>query len=109
MGSRSGAYGQAGQKSTVYLNLGVGNEVEHQGQDSMLAILNRMVEKIRSLDDRPVTYAMNPHFEERQDIDLSQIEDIQIFVDEEDEYKIYDNQERIRLITLCKVDGPRNR
>lgn len=77
---------------------GVGNEVEHQGQKSMLVILEQLVKKVRSLDDRPVSYAMNPHFKERNEVDLSQIDDIQKFVDEVDEFEIYDNAERVRRI-----------
>ena len=79
---------------------GVGNEVEHQGQDSMIAILKQLVSRIKDLDDRPVSYAMNPHFKRRRDVDMSQITDIQKFVDEEDEAEIYDNAERIRRIGL---------
>jgi beta-galactosidase len=39
----------------------VGNEVENQGADSMLAIQKRLVGIVRSLDSRPVTCALAPH------------------------------------------------
>ncbi|MCL2229476.1 MAG: DUF4982 domain-containing protein [Treponema sp.] len=39
----------------------VGNEVENQGQDSMIAIQKTLCDIVRSLDDRPVTCALAPH------------------------------------------------
>jgi beta-galactosidase len=39
----------------------VGNEVENQGADSMLAIQKKLVAIVRSLDSRPVTCALAPH------------------------------------------------
>jgi len=39
----------------------VGNEVENQGADSMIALQKTLVEVVRSLDDRPVTCALAPH------------------------------------------------
>ena len=39
----------------------VGNEVENQGQDSMIAIQKKLVSIVRALDDRPVTCALSPH------------------------------------------------
>jgi len=39
----------------------VGNEVENQGQDSMIAIQKQLVSTVRSLDSRPVTCALSPH------------------------------------------------
>ena len=39
----------------------VGNEVENQGQDSMIAIQKKLVDIVRKLDDRPVTCALAPH------------------------------------------------
>jgi beta-galactosidase len=39
----------------------VGNEVENQGTDSMIAIQKKLVDIVRSLDDRPVTCALAPH------------------------------------------------
>jgi len=39
----------------------VGNEVENQGQDSMIAIQKKLVSIVRALDDRPVTCALAPH------------------------------------------------
>lgn len=78
---------------------GTGNEVENQGQASMLAILGNMRDAIRRLDaSRPVTYAMNPHFKREREVDLSRIKDIQKFVDEEDDWEIYDPQERVERI-----------
>jgi len=78
---------------------GVGNEVEHQGQQSMLDILKMLKEHLLTLDDtRPVTYAMNPHFKYESQVDLSKVEDIQQFVDTESDTEIYNNDERIERI-----------
>lgn len=78
---------------------GVGNEVEHQGQPSMLAILKMLCDHIRTMDTtRPVTYAMNPHFKRERQVDLSKIKDIQKFVDEVDEWEIEDPKERVERI-----------
>lgn len=78
---------------------GVGNEVENQGQPYMLAILERMIKRVKELDDtRPVTYAMNPHFKRENNTDLSKISDIQQFVDEADETEIWDVDEKIKRI-----------
>lgn len=78
---------------------GVGNEVENQGQDSMLKILQKLVEEVREQDPtRPVTYAMNPHFKRESRIDASKVKDIQKFVDEEDDREIYDEAEKIERI-----------
>lgn len=77
---------------------GVGNEVENQGQDSMLEILRMLRNHVRTMDDRPVTCAMNPHFKRESNVDLSQIGDIQKFVDEADDTEIYDREERVRRI-----------
>ena len=65
---------------------GVGNEVEHQGQHSMLKILKMLKDHLLTLDDtRPISYAMNPHFKYESEVDLSKIEDIQQFVDTDSE------------------------
>ena len=40
----------------------MGNEINDQGSASMLAILQRLCDITRALDDRPVTVAMSPHF-----------------------------------------------
>lgn len=78
---------------------GVGNEVENQGLPSMLADLKMLKEYVYALDDsRPITYAMNPHFKRGSNIDLSTVEDIQKFVDEEDDREIYDIDERMDYI-----------
>ncbi|UQZ35546.1 glycoside hydrolase family 2 [Paenibacillus sp. PK3_47] len=78
---------------------GVGNEVEHQGQASMLNILKMLKEHLLTLDDtRPVSYAMNPHFKYESNVDLSTIEDIQQFVYEADDTEIYDVAERVERI-----------
>jgi beta-galactosidase len=78
---------------------GVGNEVEHQGQESMLKILKMLKEHLLTFDDtRPVSYAMNPHFKYESDVDLSTILDIQQFVDEVDDREIHSNHERIERI-----------
>lgn len=77
---------------------GVGNEVENQGQESMLKSLEMLTEYVRSLDDRPVSCAMNPHFKREDKVDLGQIRDIQQFVDEVSDTEIYDNEERVERI-----------
>lgn len=84
---------------------GVGNEVENQGQNSMLSILKMLADKIRSLDDsRPVTYAMNPHFKRESNVDLSKIKDIQQFVDEVSDTEIYDAKERVsRIAKIAEI------
>lgn len=84
---------------------GVGNEVENQGQDSMLAILKQLFDKVRSLDSsRPITYAMNPHFKRESNVDLSKIKDIQQFVDEVSDTEIYDAKERVgRIAKIAEI------
>lgn len=84
---------------------GVGNEVENQGQDSMLAILKQLSDKVRSLDSsRPITYAMNPHFKWESNVDLSKIKDIQQFVDEVSDTEIYDAKERVsRIAKIAEI------
>ena len=78
---------------------GVGNEVENQGQSSMLRILKMLKDHLLTLDDtRPVSYAMNPHFKYESHVDLSKIEDIQQFVDTESDTEIYDKDERVERI-----------
>ncbi|KQN99903.1 glycoside hydrolase family 2 TIM barrel-domain containing protein [Paenibacillus sp. Leaf72] len=78
---------------------GVGNEVENQGQASMLSILRMLKDHLLTLDDtRPVSYAMNPHFKYEDNVDLSKVEDIQQFVDTESDTEIYDQDERIERI-----------
>ncbi|MCI1859598.1 MAG: DUF4982 domain-containing protein [Sporolactobacillus sp.] len=78
---------------------GMGNEVENQAQDSMLAILNMLSDYTRILDpSRPITYAMNPHFKRKSTIDVSQVKDIQKFVDEADETEITELDEKMRCI-----------
>ncbi|MCL2805238.1 MAG: DUF4982 domain-containing protein [Treponema sp.] len=39
----------------------IGNEVENQGETSMLEIQKKLVSIIRNLDDRPVTCGLSPH------------------------------------------------
>jgi len=39
----------------------VGNEVENQGDESMLKIQQKLVSIVHALDDRPVTCALQPH------------------------------------------------
>ncbi|MEO2258630.1 glycoside hydrolase family 2 TIM barrel-domain containing protein [Paenibacillus amylolyticus] len=78
---------------------GVGNEVENQGQDSMLKILKMLKDHLVTLDDtRPVSYAMNPHFNYESNVDLSKVNDIQQFVDTESDTEIYNLKERIERI-----------
>jgi len=48
----------------------VGNEVENQGQDSMIAIQKKLCDIVRSLDDRPVTCALAPHANPRSLVGL---------------------------------------
>lgn len=80
---------------------GVGNEVENQGQQSMVDTLAMLSQKAHELDDtRPVTYAMNPHFKRAgKKIDFAQVKDIQQLVDEVDEREIEDLEERIDCIS----------
>ncbi len=79
---------------------GVGNEVENQGQDSMVETLAMLTGYARRLDGtRPVTYAMNPHFKRAgRKIDFSTVRDIQQLVDEVDEREITDLDERLDCI-----------
>ena len=78
---------------------GVGNEVERQGQNTMLSILKRLREKILEYDaTRPITYAMNPHFKKETNVQMSEVQDIQQFVDEIDETEIFDIDEKIERI-----------
>lgn len=78
---------------------GVGNEVENQGQDSMLSILKMLTDYVRKLDGtRPVTYAMNPHFKRESAVDVSKVKDIQKFVDEVDDTEIFDVEEKVDRI-----------
>jgi len=39
----------------------IGNEVENQGAETMLALQKQLAEIVRSIDDRPVTCALAPH------------------------------------------------
>lgn len=78
---------------------GVGNEVENQALEPMLEILKKLKRHVLSMDSsRSVTYAMNPHFKREGKIDISEIKDIQKFVDEVDDREIYDMEERIEYI-----------
>lgn len=78
---------------------GVGNEVENQGQESMLKILKMLKEHLLTLDNtRPVSYAMNPHFKYESNIDILKVKDIQKFVDEVSDTEIYDVNERVERI-----------
>jgi len=43
----------------------IGNEVEDQGTESMLKIQQKLVSIVKSLDDRPVTCALEPHVHPR--------------------------------------------
>jgi beta-galactosidase len=79
--------------------MGVGNEVENQVQASMIAILKMLKEHLLTLDDtRPISYAMNPHFKYESNVDLSQVKDIQQFVDEVSDTEIYNLEDRIERI-----------
>ena len=84
---------------------GVGNEVENQALPSMLATLKMLVACAHSLDAiRPVTYAMNPHFKRAANIDLSQVKDIQAFVDEVDDREIEEVDERVACISKIAAE-----
>lgn len=80
---------------------GVGNEVENQGQASMVKTLGMLTARVRELDPtRPVTYAMNPHFKkEGRKIDFSRVKDIQKLVDEADDREVTDPEERLDCIS----------
>lgn len=81
---------------------GAGNEVENQGQPSMLRLLEQITAYLHRLDpSRPVSYAMNPHFKRESGVNVSEIQDIQQFVDEADETEIWDLDEKIRRI--CRI------
>ena len=87
---------------------GVGNEVENQAYDSMLEMLEKHVAKVKEWDDsRPVSVAMNPHFGyPAPEVDMSQVKDIQQFVDEMKTGEIFDMDDRVDRIKLIaeKVD-----
>lgn len=84
---------------------GVGNEVENQALPSMLETLRMLVACVHQLDSsRPVTYAMNPHFKRAANIDLSQIKDVQAFVDEVDDREIEDVDERVACISKIAAE-----
>ncbi len=79
---------------------GVGNEVENQAHDGMLKLLQAHVKKVKELDNtRPVTLAMNPHFFwPEAAVDMSQVKDIQKYVDEVRKGEIFDIDDRIHQI-----------
>lgn len=87
---------------------GVGNEVENQAYDSMLAMLEKHVAKVKENDiSRPVSLAMNPHFAyPGKEADMSRVKDIQQFVDEMKTGEIFDMDDRVERIKLIaeKVD-----
>ena len=81
---------------------GVGNEVENQGQPSMLDILRKLTGYVHALDGtRPVSCAMNPHFKRESNVDIRGVSDIQKFVDEVSDTEIYDIEERVERI--CRI------
>lgn len=82
---------------------GVGNEVEKQSYPSMLALLEKHVEKVKEYDgSRPVSLAMNPHFAyPAQEVDMSTVKDIQQFVDEMKSGEIFDVDDRI--VQIAKI------
>ena len=49
----------------------IGNEVENQGDESMLKIQKKLVAIVKSLDNRPVTCALQPHVHPRSLIGAS--------------------------------------
>ena len=81
---------------------GVGNEVENQAYESMLNMLENHVAKIKELDGtRLVSIAMNPHFGyPEEEVDMSEVRDIQQFVDEMKTGEIFDMDERVDRIKL---------
>ncbi|MDR1537562.1 MAG: glycoside hydrolase family 2 protein [Clostridiales bacterium] len=48
----------------------VGNEVDAQGSKSMLEILEMLVKAAKSMDSRPVTCAMSPHYTNAEGIEV---------------------------------------
>ena len=79
---------------------GVGNEVENQGQQSMVDTLSMLTDFVHSKEPtRPVSYAMNPHFKRAgKKIDFSVVKDIQKLVDEVDDREIDEMKERLDCI-----------
>lgn len=79
---------------------GVGNEVENQGQASMVDTLAMLTAFVREKEPtRPVSYAMNPHFKRAgKKIDFSAVRDIQKLVDEVDDREIEEMEERLDCI-----------
>ena len=79
---------------------GVGNEVENQAWPSMLAMLDHHIDRVNELDGtRPVSVAINPHFfYPDEKIDISEIKDIQAFVDEARKGEVDSVEERVALI-----------
>lgn len=81
---------------------GVGNEVENQSHDRMLQLLENHVAKVKKFDEtRPVTLAINPHFFwPEASVDMSEVTDIQKYVDEARTGEIFDIDDRIGQIKL---------
>lgn len=79
---------------------GVGNEVENQAYDSMLTMLERHVAKVKELDhNRYISLAMNPHFAyPTEEVDMSEVKDIQQFVDDMKTGEIFDMDDRVERI-----------
>ena len=79
---------------------GVGNEVENQGQQSMVDTLSMLTDFVHLKEPtRPVSYAMNPHFKRPgKKIDFSAVKDIQKLVDEVDNREIDKMEERLDCI-----------
>lgn len=78
---------------------GVGNEVENQGQQSMLAILQDMVAYAHKLDSsRPVGCALSPHFQYGTTHAPSNDGVLQATDDVKDSDEITDPDERIKRI-----------
>ena len=78
---------------------GLGNEVENQGQPSMIRLLRMLREYLLTLDDtRPVSVALNPHFKRESGVDARRVADIQQFVDEVSDTEIYDVEERMQRV-----------
>lgn len=84
---------------------GVGNEVENQAKDSMLAILRMLVARTHQLDpSRPAGCAMSPHFQ-RDDADTTKNEGIVQATDEgKAGEEITDPDERVsRIARIARI------
>ena len=69
-GARIFRHGTADRNRPSVVIWGLGNEVENQGQPSMIRLLRMLREYLLTLDDtRPVSVALNPHFKRESGVD----------------------------------------